>query len=442
MIELQIINKILASHSIDWLANKPYFYDYKLWEPLQEEYKFIYDHYCKYNEVVDFATFLDKFCEFEKIEVTESDESLLDKMDEETHYKITMPKLNKINDMSDDSYAAMDYITTLSNTSMEYRNKLFAPNYSIGKIVSDFMSNLTDADYQKISTGFPELDNELGGGILCTKEVVAVLAQSGAGKTWTLLKMALAACESDKKVGVVSAEMDGTECAERMCTIKYGLNYNSVTSRKHDDKIVELANQFKDNLLILDPVSWQNRDTAYLKIWAKQNKLEALYIDGGQYVETVDKDEEKDWARLMKMQRELYQISCEIKIPIIVTFQCNRTGTKESRSSRKPPLPENIGESSKIIEACTKVLSIGRYDNEFKIAVTKSRKTKEGTIFVYDWDVVSGKYKYLRAETYNDDITIDDAKRLNEISKQTKQSVEATKLMRKGTIRPGRGEFL
>lgn len=442
MIERQIICKILASRDIEWLIDKPYFCDYKLWEPLKDEYKFIYDHYCKYGEVVDMATFLDKFEEFEKVEVTESNESLLDKMDEETHYKLTMPRLNKINDLTDDSYAAMDYIASLSETSIAYRNKLFAPNYSIGKIVSDFMSNLTDADYRKISTGFPELDNEIDGGFLCTKEVVAVLAQSGAGKTWTLLKMALAACESGKKVGLVSAEMDGTECAERMCTIKYKLNYNEVTSRKHDDKLVELAKQFSDNLIILDPVSWQNRDTAYLKMFAKQNKLDAFYIDGGQYVETVDKEEDKDWARLMKMQREIYQISCELKIPIIITFQCNRTGAKESRSSRKPPLPENIGESSKIIEACTKVLSIGRYGDEFKIGVTKSRKTKEGAIFVYNWDVVNGDYRFLRAETYDDDITVDEAKRLNDVSRMTQQSMEATKRMRKGVIRPGKDRFL
>lgn len=425
MIEVQIITKILKTKDIEWLFNKPYFDNPELWSPYHEEYKFIYDHYMKYNEIMDEQKFASEFTEFSFEPVEQSNESLLDEMDEATHYKMCIPPFNQLNDYTSNSFDFVDKAEELVEKSMSYRQDLKMVCYNLSEIVKEYLDNITDADFQKIKTGFPELDEEMNGGLLCNKELVGVLASSGAGKTWTMLKMALAGWECEKHVGIVSAEMDATECLERMCVLKYKVDYNEVIERKHDDKLREMIEDMQENpIYIMDPVSWKRRNTAHLRKWVKQCNIDTLYIDGGQYVECNDEDEEKDWAKLMKMQRELYQISCDLKIPIIVSFQCNRNGTKESRSSQKPPLPENIGESSKIIEACTKVLSIGRYDNEFKIAITKSRKTREGTILVYDWDLPNGKYKYLRSESYEE---IPQSTRQQRIDRQVEISMENTR---------------
>lgn len=427
MIEVQIITKILATKDIEWLMDKPYFIDPQLWSPYHEEYKYILDHYMKYGEVMDKQKFASQFEEFTFEPVDQSNESLLDEMDETTHYKVCIPAFNSLNDYTGNSYDFIEKAEELVERSKNFQKDLKIVSYELADIAEQYFDSLTDEDCQKIKTGFPELDEEMKGGLLCNKEIVAVLASSGAGKTWTLLKMALAGWKCDRKVGIVSAEMDASECLERMCVLHYNVDYNEVIERKHIDKIKQMIKDIKEKpIYIMDPISWKKRNTSYIRRWIKQCDINTLYIDGGQYVECNDETEEKDWAKLMKMQRELYQISCDLKIPIIVSFQCNREGSKDSKRDRKPPLPENIGESSKIIESCTKVISIGRYDNEFKIAITKSRKTKEGTIFVYDWDLVRGTYNYIRSESYYNN---DPAQNLRQqrINRQVEISMENTR---------------
>lgn len=420
MIEMQIISKILLSGSNEWLIGEVFYDDPKCFGDYALHYQIILDHKEKWGNIPDPETFCDLLNQQSKetsedwvtLDVKESNDYLISAMRKEVEWRIGVDKwLHDVKTGSmDDAYALLDRAGELA---WEYRDKLKSVvdrkefGYSIADTADQLLS-LSEDHYKIIPTGFEELDYLMGGGIRKSKELIAVLAPSGTGKSWITLKMALAAYDAGYRVGIISPEMDQIEVLERIIVLQQHINYNDVLSGKYDkEKAVQTLSERERvgdaSIRIIPDVEWDDRSTDYIRILIRRNRLDALYVDGGQYIDPTKADDiEEAWRRLLVMSRELYKIAAEYDVPIIMSVQCNRDGSKESKRLRKPPLPENIGESSKMVEQCTKVLSVGHYDNELKLCLTKSRKTPTGTVVVYDWNTADGTFRHLRNEPYYD----------------------------------------
>ena len=90
MITLQILNKVIQTGDIQLITKNALTEEYFVgYEP---EFNFIIDHFNKYGKVPDKATFLDKFNDFNLIEVTETDKYLLDTLYEEHLYYKSVEK--------------------------------------------------------------------------------------------------------------------------------------------------------------------------------------------------------------------------------------------------------------------------------------------------------------------------------------------------------------
>lgn len=70
-----------------------------------------------------------------------------------------------------------------------------------------------------ISTGFPSVDNALGGGVR-RRDLVIISGEVGSGKSALALAIALRATESGSKVRFLSGEMDQARAAERALAIE------------------------------------------------------------------------------------------------------------------------------------------------------------------------------------------------------------------------------
>ena len=81
MVQVQILSKILNTKDFSIveknLLGVEYFTGY------EEEFKYIQEHYNKYGKVPDSITFLEKFPDFDIIDVKESNTYLVDKIKEE-----------------------------------------------------------------------------------------------------------------------------------------------------------------------------------------------------------------------------------------------------------------------------------------------------------------------------------------------------------------------
>ncbi|NLK98254.1 MAG: hypothetical protein GX272_09315, partial [Epulopiscium sp.] len=187
MITLQIINKVLQTGDIQ-LINKnalteEYFVGY------ETEFNFIVDHFNKYGNVPDKATFLAQFEEFSFVDVTETDKYLLDTLYEEHLYYKSVEVVQKVAEL----------LKHNSNDAVEYLHSQL-PNLEIAATTEGTdIINQADERYKiylekmnadnpwYITTGFEELDDILNGWAK-GEELIVLFARTGQGKSWVLAK--------------------------------------------------------------------------------------------------------------------------------------------------------------------------------------------------------------------------------------------------------------
>ena len=181
MIEIQVLSKILNSKDYSLIKKNLLTEDY--FETYKEEFKFLEEHYNKYKNVPDVSTFLEKFPDFDVIDVTESDKYLVDRIREEHLFSMSAPIMQKASDLyKEDANKAVEYILT------QFKN--IKPNYGLGgtDIIQDSMRRYEDYIDRKenqekfyFSTGFKELD-QITHGIQRSEEFIVIFARINQGK--------------------------------------------------------------------------------------------------------------------------------------------------------------------------------------------------------------------------------------------------------------------
>ena len=218
MVSLQILNVVLQTHDYSIIENNQltaeYFIDYK------DEFAFITEHYNQYGNVPDKATFLNKFPDFDFIEVTETEHYLISTIREEYLYYKSVPVVQKIAEL----------LKTDANVATEYMinaMKELQPNYGIKgtDIVAEaykrydaFLDRRDNQDNWFFTSGFPELD-EIIHGIQRKEELFVIFARTNQGKSWILEKICTHVWEIGFTVGYISPEMGELSVGYRFDTL-------------------------------------------------------------------------------------------------------------------------------------------------------------------------------------------------------------------------------
>lgn len=109
MVELQILNKILADKNDSILSSNDITADF--FEEYEEEFSYIQEHKQTYGNIPDVPTFLSEFPDFDIIQVGEKEEYLVSTLREEYLYRMSVPVITKLAELlQTDSYAAVDYL--------------------------------------------------------------------------------------------------------------------------------------------------------------------------------------------------------------------------------------------------------------------------------------------------------------------------------------------
>lgn len=401
MIQLQILNKILHSKDISILEdngiNRDYFLGY------ENEYDFIINHYNKYNQVPDMETFISKFQDFENVEVSESDNYLVDTIREEYLYSLSVPVIKKAAELlKDDANEAAKYL----------HNELqhLMPRYKVNAVdiiqssnrLEIFKDKANHKDNWFIPTGFKELD-EIIGGWQCGEEFGVVFARTGQGKSWVLVKMAESAWKFGKNVGYISPEMTADKIGYRFDTLHANLS-NKALIRGDIDQVdindyTSYLNTLKSSnfkFLVSTPLDFDKKITVdKLKAYCKENKLDILFVDGITYLsDSRFKRGDSKTITLTNISEDLMSLSVELKIPIIVVVQSNRGGVQEKDSSDTPEL-ENIRDSDGIAQNATKVISIRQKEQGLIMEIKKHRDGAIGGKLTYLWNIDKGEFQWL-----------------------------------------------
>jgi len=397
MVDLQILNKILETKdpSIIFANNltEEHFISY------QQEFQFLMDHYNKYNQIPDKETFVDNFKDFQLLKVEESDEYLLDTLLEEHLYYKSVGVIQEVAKL----------LKTDSNQAVEYL---------LGKIPELQLTNVTEGTdiiqkaserfktYQEkqesdnqwyIETGFPELDTIINGWAR-GEELVVFFARTGQGKSWVLTKTLSHAWKKGNRVGFISPEMGPDKIGYRFDTLMENFsNTNLVWGReeKDYDKYIKELETKENPFIVATPKDFNRKITvSKVKQFIKVNKLDIIGIDGITYMtdERYKRGDSKTTS-LTNISEDLISLSVEMRIPIIIVVQSNRTGV--IGDDEGTPELESIRDSDGIAQNATKVISLRQTGLGLEFGIKKHRDGELGGKLIYHWDIDKGRFNYI-----------------------------------------------
>lgn len=397
MVSLQILNKIISTKDISIIADNNLTIDYFL--EYEDEYSFIKEHFDNYKNVPDTETFINKFPDFELLEVNESDRYLVDAIREEYLYSKSVPVIKKAAELlKSDSNEASRYLQSeLVNLTPNYTTPYVDIIHSNSR-VEMFEDKSNNKDKWFIPTGFEELDDIIYGW-QCGEEFVVIFARTGIGKSWMLVKTVQHAWEIGKNVGYISPEMSADKIGYRFDTLNNHFSNMALVRgdkskvsideyRQYNEKLAEHNNR----ILVSTPMDFNKQVTVgKLRTFVQANNLDMLAIDGITYMtdERYKRGDNKTTS-LTNISEDLMALSCELKIPILVVVQSNRGGTEKDT-----PDLEDIRDSDGIAHNATKVISLNQKEEALVMKIKKNRDGKVGDKLTYLWDIDLGEFTWM-----------------------------------------------
>ena len=422
MVSLQILNRVISTKDISIITDNNLTIDYFL--EYEDEYSFIKEHFDNYKNVPDTETFINKFPDFELLEVNESDRYLVDAIREEYLYSKSVPVIKKAAELlKSDSNEASRYLQSeLVNLTPNYTTPYVDIIHSNSR-VEMFEDKSNNKDKWFIPTGFEELDDIIYGW-QCGEEFVVIFARTGIGKSWVLVKTVQHAWEIGKNVGYISPEMSADKIGYRFDTLNNHFSNMALVRgdkskvsideyRQYNEKLAEHNNR----ILVSTPMDFNKQVTVgKLRTFVQANNLDMLAIDGITYMtdERYKRGDNKTTS-LTNISEDLMELSCELKIPILVVVQSNRGGTEKDT-----PDLEDIRDSDGIAHNATKVISLNQKEEALVMKIKKNRDGKIGDKLTYLWDIDLGEFTWMPGDCDSATIERKEQKR-EEVKKEYKE---------------------
>ncbi|MHC2066546.1 replicative DNA helicase [Bremerella sp. T1] len=218
-----------------------------------------------------------------------------------------------------------------------------------------------------IPTPFPTLNKITGGlppGLIC------IAGRPGDGKSVSALEFVLNASGKGSAVpGLVTMEMDGSEVARRALARQSEVDQDEWgrLDEPSKRKVMSAADKLKSGKVIIEDRGNLKVSDIVSKIrrWKRRYNCGLVAID---YLQLLNPDSagETRAREIAVMTRQLKLVSLELKIPVIILSQLNRSG--EGRPSLR-----NLRESGAIEQDCDIVLGLWREDTEEGSGTKSSR---------------------------------------------------------------------
>ena len=334
----------------------------------------------------------------------DSDKYLIDTFREEILYRKSVPIVQHVAELlQTDANAASEY--------MIQAVKELQPNYDLSGVdlisqgeqrLEHFKDRLDNQDDWYFTTGFKELDDVIHG-IQRGEELFVIFARTNQGKSWVLEKMITHIWKLGFNVGYISPEMSADSIGYRFDTLNENYS-NKGLLWGNDDVDLEKYSAYIDSLkthrntfICSTPIDFDRKITVTkLRRWAQINKLDAIAIDGITYMtdERMKRGDNKTTS-LTNISEDLMMLSIELKIPILVVVQANRTGVVDNEKGGTPDL-ESIRDSDGISHNASKVLSIRQdKDGMLEMGIKKQRFGAVGGKLKYSWNIDKGIFEFV-----------------------------------------------
>lgn len=400
MIQEQFINYLLNTKDSSLLLinniDEEFFSDYK------EEYTYIIDHMSKYGNIPDINTFASEFPHFDFIQVNESPSYLIDKLYEDRNARKLSTLFNKIRQEFNDGD-----IDKAMNTYLSSMNDIAkAKHIESIDLLRDtsrydaFIDRVDDWKKFFVKTGFPELD-EIIGGWDRQEELATIVARSNMGKSWILLKCACAAAEQGLNVGIYSGEMSERKVGYRVDTLIGHISNTALTKgnievqNEYKQYLDSLPDKFTGTMKVLTPnmIGGPAGVTA-LRAFIEKDNLDILFVDQHSLLED-DRHAKNPVEKASNISKDLKNLQVLKQIPIISVSQQNRASTENGVGL------EHIAQSDRIAQDSTIVLFFEQKEGIITMHLVKSRDSANMKDLSYAVDLNRGIFTYI--PTSNDE---------------------------------------
>lgn len=413
MIQLQAINDMMNNNNLDKYIAQGITIDY--FSQYDHEYQFIYKHYARYSKVPDWETFLARFNDFELIEVLEPLNYIIYHLKEEYLYEQAVKAFKDCaNILEENSFDALNAIMSKAEHLLE--GTTLSEGVNINQMKEEKKKDIA-AKKEKdgilgISSGMPELDKILNGW-LPGEELVTIVGRVNQGKSWLLQKFLTEANRQHKTVLHYSGEMGVLQVAYRNDTL--GKNYansqlmkGTIAGGDYEAYLKDLSEDEKlPPYIVLTPADFGGKmmTISMLKTFIKKYKPDIIGVDQISLME----DERRNKGDQVRTQythiaQDLFNLSTEFSIPIIVDAQANRNKADVD----KPENPElvDIGESDGIAQNSSRVISLVQNKAGLSLKVTKNRYGENNKKLLYAWDIDCGIFRYIEEESNDSQETV------------------------------------
>ena len=397
MIQCQFINYILDTHNYGIVytnsLNNEFFSDYS------KEFDFIKNHFNTYGNVPDKITFATAFPDFDFIEVNESEKYLLTSLCEDYNKRQLAKTFNKIREYinnNDIDKALNYYITSYENIEMA------KPVDSIDLLdgstrYENYVERCNDFNKFYVKTGFKELDKLIGGWDR-QEELATIAARPGVGKSWVLLKCAIAALEQGLRVGIYSGEMSEQKVGYRFDTLvshisNYGIS-KGIVDFQNDYKIYidSLKDRFSGTIKVLTPSMINGlAGVNALRAFIEKDKLDILFIDQHSLLED-DRKARDPVTRASNISKDLKNLQVLKKIPIIAVSQQNRDKVDNIATTA------SIAQTDRISQDSTIIIFLEQQNGILTLNLVKSRDSENNKSIKYNIDLNKGIFNYIPEE--------------------------------------------
>ena len=197
--------------------------------------------------------------------------------------------------------------------------------------------NDEDKPDQRIYSGIESLDRKLGG--LADGEYIAIGARPAVGKSIFALQYCINAALNQKRVLLVSLEMSETQIVERMIANMGQVPLTTITSGniKLEEwmgiaKVVGPLSEFP-MWISLDSSTIEGVRRAAYQVY-EDGGLDLIAIDYLQLMEATYSKQQNRQQQIAEISRGLRLLAQELKIPILVLTQLNRSSVKSSLAGK------------------------------------------------------------------------------------------------------------
>jgi replicative DNA helicase len=253
-----------------------------------------------------------------------------------------------------------------------------------------------------LPTGFPTLDERTGGPQ--GGQVWVIAARLGQGKTWSLVRMAAAACFSGFNIQYDALEQSRAEIAMRVHTFassEYGKEVfrnldlaqgRNFSPRSYKEFLQGLKGHVKGKFHVADTSSG-GISPLTIAAQIERNRPHGLYLD---YITLMD-TEEDGWQGVSKLSKALHNMAQLYEIPIIAAAQLNRNAAAGKELSG----PENLAEADAIGRDADAVVTMRQLSKRvIAMKLAKYRHGPDG----YTWYT-----KFLPNTGHFEEVTLDEA---------------------------------